>query len=76
MLGNGTVLLIGGLNDTSSALLGIGSAEAYDPSGNTWTLSGGMVTLRQFFVLNALGDGRIMLDGGQPNASGLPEFYE
>jgi hypothetical protein len=34
-----------------------------------------MVTARQFFVLNALNDGRILLNGGMPNATGLPEFF-
>jgi len=74
-LSNGTVLVVGGLNDTSSAVLGVGSLEVYDPTVNTWTSTGAMVTTRQFFVLSALGDGRILLDGGAPNASGLPEFY-
>jgi hypothetical protein len=27
-------------------------------------------------MLSALGDGRILLDGGSPNAFGLPEFYK
>jgi N-acetylneuraminic acid mutarotase len=76
VLSNGTVLVVGGLNDISSAVLGVGTAELYDPTANMWTLSGAMVTARQFFVLNALGDGRILLDGGSPNAFGLPEFYK
>jgi N-acetylneuraminic acid mutarotase len=76
LLSNGTVLIVGGLNDTSSAVIGVGTAEVYDPTANTWTVSGAMVTTRQFFVLNTLGDGRILLDGGSPNAFGLPEFYK
>jgi len=76
LLSNGTVLIVGGLNGASSAVIGVGTAEVYDPTSNAWTPSGGMVTARQFFVLNALGDGRILLDGGSPNAFGLPEFYK
>jgi N-acetylneuraminic acid mutarotase len=76
LLPNGTVLIVGGLNGASSAVIGVGTAEVYDPTSNTWTPSGGMVTARQFFVLNALGDGRIRFDGGSPNAFGLPEFYK
>jgi hypothetical protein len=76
MLSNGTVLIVGGLNDSSSPTLGVATAEVYDPVANTWTLSGAMVTPRQFFVVNALADGRILLDGGSPNLSGLPEFYK
>jgi N-acetylneuraminic acid mutarotase len=76
LLSNGTALIVGGLNDSSSAVIGVATAEGYNPIANTWTLSGAMVTTRQFFVLNALNDGRILLEGGSPNASGLPEFYK
>ena len=74
-LSNGTVLVVGGLNDASSAVIGVGSLEVYDPTANTWASSGAMVTARQFFVLSSLGDGRILLDGGMPNTTGLPEFF-
>jgi N-acetylneuraminic acid mutarotase len=74
-LSNGTVLVVGGLNDTSSAVIGVGTLEIYDPTSNTWNSSGAMVTPRQFFVLDALADGRVLLDGGIPNATGLPEFF-
>jgi hypothetical protein len=74
-LSNGTVLVVGGLNDASSAVIGIGTLEVYDPTSNTWTTSGAMVTTRQSFVLDTLGDGRILLDGGMPNTTGLPEFF-
>jgi N-acetylneuraminic acid mutarotase len=74
-LANGTVLVVGGLNDSTSAVIGVGTAEVYDPITNSWSPSGAMVTTRQFFVLNALGDGRILLEGGAPNVPGLPEFY-
>jgi N-acetylneuraminic acid mutarotase len=75
-LSAGTVLIVGGFNDASSAVIGVGTTEVYDPVANTWALSGSMATTRQFFTLSALGDGRILLDGGSPNASGLPEFYK
>ncbi len=74
-LANGTVLAVGGLNDATSAVIGVGTAEVYDPIANNWSPSGAMVTTRQFFVLNALGDGRILLEGGAPSLPGLPEFY-
>jgi N-acetylneuraminic acid mutarotase len=75
-LPNGTVLVVGGFNDTSSAVIGVGTAEVYDPGSNTWSISGAMVTTRQLFVMNLLNDGRVLLEGGNPNASGLPEFYK
>jgi Galactose oxidase, central domain len=74
-LSNGTVLVVGGLNDASSPAIGIGTLDVYDPTSNTWTTSGTMVTSRPFFVLNALADGRILLDGGVANTTGLPEFF-
>lgn len=74
-LSDGTVRVVGGLNDASSAAIGVETLEVYNPTSNTWTSSGAMVTARQLFVLNALSDGRILLDGGMPNATGLPEFY-
>lgn len=69
------MLIVGGLNDASSAVIGVGRPY-YDPSANAWTSSGAMVTTRQFFVLDALSDGRILLDGGLPNATGLPESFK
>jgi hypothetical protein len=74
-LPNGTVLIVGGFNDASSAVVGVGTLEVYDPASNTWASSGAMVTPRQFFVLNALGDGRVLLDGGIQPLTGLPEFF-
>jgi N-acetylneuraminic acid mutarotase len=74
-LSNGTVLIVGGFNDASSAVIGVGTLEVYDPTLNTWTSSGAMVTPRQSFVLNALGDGRVLLDGGIQSLTGLPEFF-
>jgi N-acetylneuraminic acid mutarotase len=75
ILSSGAVLVVGGLNDSSNAVFGVGSAELYDPVANTWSTAGSMVTHRQHFILAGLGDGRVLLDGGTPNASGLPEFY-
>jgi hypothetical protein len=75
MLSSGSVLMVGGLNDSSSAVFGVGSAELYDPIANAWSGAGSMVTPRQYFVLAALRDGRVFLDGGGPNAAALPEFY-
>jgi hypothetical protein len=34
-----------------------------------------MVTPRQHFIVSGLSDGRVILDGGSPNAYGQPEFY-
>ena len=75
LLQNGDVIVVGGLNDSSSAVFGVSTAEVYDPTANTWSPAGSMVTARQGFTLSPLPDGRVMLNGGAPNATGLPEFY-
>lgn len=75
ILPSGNVLVVGGLNDTSSALFGVSTAETYDPVADAWSPAGSMVTPRQHFIVSGLGDGRVLLDGGTPNAGGLPEFY-
>ena len=75
ILASGSVLVVGGLNDSSSATFGVASAELYDPAANTWSSAGALVTARQNFILAALGDGRVLLDGGSSYAAGLPEFY-
>jgi N-acetylneuraminic acid mutarotase len=75
LLQNNDVLVVGGLNDSANAYFGVGSAEVYDPVAGTWSPAGSMVTVRQGFILSPLPDGRVMLDAGEPNHSGLPEFY-
>ena len=75
LLQNGKIIVVGGFNDSANADFGVGSAEVYDPVAGTWSTGGSMVSLRQGFILSPLPDGRVMVDGGEPNHSGLPEFY-
>ena len=75
VLPSGNVLVVGGLNGSSNAVFGVSSAEVYDPVANTWSVAGSMVTPRQHFIVSGLSDGRVLLDGGTPNSTGLPEFY-
>jgi len=44
--------IVGGLNDASSAVIGVGTLEVYDPT-RTLGRPRAMVTTRQSFVLNA-----------------------
>jgi N-acetylneuraminic acid mutarotase len=76
LLPTGNVLVVGGYNGSYSALFGVGTAELYDPTANTFTPAGSMVTVRQGFTLSGLPDGRTMLVGGLPNVAGTPEFYK
>jgi hypothetical protein len=67
LLPTGNVLLVGGNNTSSSAEFGVGTAELYNPTANTFTAAGSMVNVRQGFTLSLLGSGRVLLVGGLPN---------
>ena len=62
-LPDGRVLVAGG-NDGSQVL---SSCEIYDPSTNTWTMTGNMHEPRYRFPMIMLQDGRIMAAGGLIN---------
>jgi N-acetylneuraminic acid mutarotase len=76
LLPTGDVLVVGGYNSSSSAVFGVGTAELYDPTANTFTSAGAMLTLRQGFTLSLLSSGRVLLVGGLINNAGTPEFYQ
>jgi N-acetylneuraminic acid mutarotase len=76
LLPTGNVLLVGGYNSSSSAVFGVGTAELYDPTANTFTSAGAMLTVRQGFTLSLLSSGRVLLVGGLINNAGTPEFYQ
>jgi N-acetylneuraminic acid mutarotase len=76
LLPTGNVLVVGGYNSSSSAVFGVGTAELYDPTANTFTSAGPMLTLRQGFTLSLLSTGRVLLVGGLINNAGTPEFYQ
>jgi N-acetylneuraminic acid mutarotase len=74
-LGDGQVLVVGGLNGASSAVFGIDTAEVYDPLTNSWATPRSMAVARQKFTTSLLPDGRVIIVGGTPNHLGVPEFY-
>jgi MFS family permease len=76
LLASGDVLVVGGYNPAFSALYGVGTAELYDPVAQTFSSAGAMNSTRQGFTLTVLGSGRVLLVGGLPNFTGLPEFYQ
>ena len=84
LLGNGTVLVAGGLidfvdfpgNDEGTA-----SAELYDSAAGTWTATGSMLTQHFGHTATLLPDGRVLVAGGaccgaEPNPVASAEIYD
>jgi hypothetical protein len=61
MLGDGTVLIIGGWNGSSL----VASAEIYDPARRTFTPAGWASAPRAGHTATLLADGRVLIAGGQ-----------
>jgi hypothetical protein len=72
---SGSILIVGGLNNVSSAVFGVESGEVYDLVGNAWSPAVPMAVGRQRFTTVPLADGRVRIVGGDPNYEGVPEFY-
>jgi WD40 repeat protein len=73
LLPNGKVLVVGGNNGTTS----LSSAELYDPSTGTWTLTGSLNTARQSHTATLLPNVKVLVAGGS-NGSTLSsaELYD
>jgi len=64
LLLNGTVLVEGGINDNVSDTE-TATAEIYDPATMRWTHTGSLNVERQGFTATRLGDGMVLVVGGQ-----------
>ena len=68
LLANGRVLVAGGSTVSSSAATGYvnnASAEIYDPTSNTWTLTPPMSAGRSHHTATLLPDGKVLVVGGE-----------
>ncbi len=78
LLGDGTVLITGGLWNTVAHSL-VSSAEVYDPATKTFLAAGSMTTGRYWHTATLLPDGQVLIAGGY-GGSGLPldsaELYD
>jgi len=81
LLANGQVLVAGGLCrhstqcDTPTVLA---SAELYNPSAGTWTVTGSMPTPRYLHTATLLNDGQVLVTGGFNGSASLDsaELYD
>lgn len=64
-LGNGKVLVAGGVSRTSVSTSGtLDTAELFDSVTNTWTSTGSMTDRRSLATITRLADGRALIVGG------------
>lgn len=70
LLPNGTVLIAGGFNAGNESL-SVTSAEIYDPSANSFTLTGSMNIARARFTATLLPDGTVLMAGGINSVQGV-----
>ena len=75
LLGDGQVIVAGGI-DVELGFLA--SAELYDPTSRTFTVTGSMATTRSGAAAILLGDGRVLVTGGQTTNAVLTnaEIYD
>jgi hypothetical protein len=71
LLSNGTVLIAGGNTGSTAS---IASAEIYDPSAGTFSLTGSLNTARSDHTATLLGSGMVLVAGGNTEASPGPGF--
>jgi hypothetical protein len=71
LLNNGKVLVAGGESAVPGGITTLSSAELYDSSTGTWTRTGSMSTSRVFHTATLLGDGEVLVAGGNENGDGF-----
>jgi len=81
LLIDGRVLVTGGFNTTSSPKEPQKSAELYDPTNGTWTLTDSMVIPRRSHTVTTLVNGEVLVVAGiieesPPTSTGIVERYD
>src|SRR5437588_13063034 len=61
LLKNGKVLVVGGVDSSGNILA---SAELYNPTAGTWSLTGSLHVARENFKATPLSNGKVLVDGG------------
>jgi N-acetylneuraminic acid mutarotase len=81
LLNNGLVLVAGGATNPNGGTGATTSAELYNPTNGTWTLTGSMHTPRFTHSATLLPSGKVLVAGGQstnayPNIIASAELYD
>lgn len=78
VLGDGRVLISGGIPGTGNAGAGFArtSAEIFDPVSETWSIVGSMHIARTDHQLTLLTDGRVLITGGNASSLSGAEIYD
>jgi N-acetylneuraminic acid mutarotase len=69
LLADGRVLIAGGEDGSRSALA---NAALFDPTANTWSSTGNLLTSRRLHTATRLADGRVLVAGGITGANAAP----
>jgi len=64
LLQNGEVLVVGGANTIDYPAMVFASAELYDPSSKSFSLTGSLATARSGHTASLLPDGKVLIAGG------------
>ena len=76
LLQNGQVLVAGGCTLSSCGAF-TGDSELYDPTSNSWTLTGSLGTPRWYHTATLLGNGQVLVIGGaNRSAQNSSELYD
>ena len=74
LLGDGEVLVAGGITGQNSHSGSTATVILYDPAANAWTSTGSMNTARDLQTSNLLANGQVLVAGGTHFANHVPTF--
>ncbi len=78
LLGNGKVLVVGGVNAAGAPTGVLGSAELYDPAAGSWSPTGSLTIARWQHTATLLPNGKVLVAGGASPSGFEPtaELYD
>jgi N-acetylneuraminic acid mutarotase len=70
LLSNGKVLVAGGGQGEGAGYISLTSAELFDPTTGTWSVTGSLAAARAAHTATLLSNGKVLVAGGFPSVSG------